>query len=370
MKTFQRCKLCVLDTTDKDITFNEDGICNHCTEWLPRVKALPKSLEVSEKNLNAISEQLKLAGKGKSYDCMIGLSGGVDSSYIAYLIFKMNLRPLIVHFDNGWNSELAISNIEKIVKKCNFELTTLVVEWEEFRALQKAYLSASVIDIEVATDHAIIATLFKYAAKYKIKYLLSGGNIATETGMPHSWTWPKKDLKNLKNIHKAFSPVPLKTYPVRSIWTDIFQKRFMSRVIDIRILDKIKYSKTDAIKVLEDEFGWQYYGGKHYESIFTKFYQSYILPNKFGIDKRLVHLSSLIRNGEITRDEAIKELELPLYDDKTLAEEREYFLKKLGLSDFEFERIMQEEQVDHIKYGSDYINLNKLKKIYRFFKSK
>ena len=370
MKAYQRCTFCILDTTDKDITFDIDGLCVHCSQWLPRVQNLPQSTEQTEDSLNAIAKKLKLAGKGKAYDCMIGLSGGVDSSYIAYLAHKMNLRPLIVHFDNGWNSELAISNIEKIVKKCEFELTTLVVEWKEFRELQKAYLSSSVIDIEVATDHAIIATMFKYARKYKIKYLLSGGNIATETGMPNKWTWPKKDLTNLKNIHKAFSTVPLKTYPTRSIWADIFEKKFSAQVVDIRILDQIKYSKSQAISLLEKEFGWQYYGGKHYESVFTKFYQAYILPNKFKIDKRLVHLSSLIRNGEMTRAEALAELELPLYDEKTLAEDRKYVLKKLEMSSSEFESIMQKLPVEHIEYGSDYIYLDKLKRIYRIFKKK
>ena len=370
MKFYQRCTYCILDTTDKDITFDIDGRCSHCSEWLPRVQNLPQSTAETETNLDLIAKKLKLEGKGKRYDCMIGLSGGVDSSYIVYLAHKMNLRPLIVHFDNGWNSELAISNIEKIVKKCDFELTTLVVEWKEFRELQKAYLSASVIDIEVATDHAIIATMFQNARKYNIKYLLSGGNIATETGMPNKWTWPKKDLTNLKNIHRAFSTVPLKTYPTRSIWTDIFEKKFLSQVVDIRILDQIKYNKSEAIKMLEEQFGWQYYGGKHYESVFTKFYQAYILPTKFKIDKRLVHLSSLIRNGEMTRKDALEELELPLYVENIFLEDREYVLKKLEMSSAEFASIMKAEPIEHIEYGSDYINLNKLKWIYRILKNK
>ena len=298
------------------------------------------------------------------------MSGGVDSSYIVYLAHKLGLKPLIVHFDNGWNSELAISNIEKVVTKCNFEYNTLIVDWDEFRELQVAYLKASVVDIEVATDHAIIATMFKLAKKYNIKYILSGGNIATETGMPYAWTWPKKDLTNLKNIHKKFSKVPLKTYPTRNIWKALFDKKFSNNVEDIRILDHINYTKSDAIKLLENEFGWQYYGGKHFESVFTKFYQSYILPKKFNIDKRLVHLSSLIRNKEITRDEALLELEKDLYSAETLKLEMEYVLKKLQLSKSDFEEIMKMEPVSHLEFGSDYIKMEKIKKRFIVFFSR
>ena len=368
MKNYQICNLCILDTTDLDISFDDDGVCNHCNQWIPRIKNLPKGKNEEDINLELIAEKIKISGKNSQYDCMVGLSGGVDSSYIVHLAYNLNLRPLIIHFDNGWNSELAISNIEKIVKKCNFELQALVVDWEEFRDLQKAYLEASVIDIEVATDHAIIATMFRSAKKYKIKYLLSGGNIATETGMPEAWTWPKKDLKNLKNIHKKFSKTPLKTYPTRSIWEDIFVKKFTSNVEDIRILDFINYSKSRAIKTLEQEYDWKYYGGKHYESIFTKFYQAFILPSKFKIDKRRVHLSSLIRNGEISRIKAIEEINKEIYPEKEFSDDKEYVLKKLGYSEDEFDKIMLKDPVNHIYFGSDYTNLNLLKKIYRKFK--
>jgi len=367
MRPYRRCNTCVLDTTDLDISFDNEGVCNHCNEWLPRVEKLPKTSQEAEKNLLDIKKKIQKNTKSKKYDCLIGLSGGVDSSYIVYLAHKLGLKPLIVHFDNGWNSELAISNIEKVVTKCNFEYNTLIVDWDEFRELQVAYLKASVVDIEVATDHAIIATMFKLAKKYNIKYILSGGNIATETGMPYAWTWPKKDLTNLKNIHKKFSKVPLKTYPTRNIWKALFDKKFSNNVEDIRILDHINYTKSDAIKLLENEFGWQYYGGKHFESVFTKFYQSYILPRKFNIDKRLVHLSSLIRNKEITRDEALLELEKDLYSAETLKLEMEYVLKKLQLSKSDFEEIMNMEPVSHLEFGSDYIKMEKIKKIYRFF---
>lgn len=370
MRPYRRCTNCVLDTTDLDISFNSEGVCNHCNEWLPRIKKLPKTSEESEKNLLDIKEKIQRNSKSKKYDCLIGLSGGVDSSYIVYLAHKLSLKPLIVHFDNGWNSELAISNIEKIVSKCNFEYNTLIVDWDEFRELQLAYLKASVVDIEVATDHAIIATMFRLAASNNIKYVLSGGNIATETGMPSAWTWPKKDLTNLKNIHKKFSKVPLKTYPTRSVWKALFDKKFSNNLEDIRILDHINYTKSGAIKLLEHKFGWQYYGGKHFESVFTKFYQSYILPRKFNIDKRLVHLSSLIRNNEISRDEALLELDKDLYPADTLKLEREYVLKKLNLSETDFDKIMKMEPVSHLEFGSDYIKMEKIKKIYRFFVKK
>tara|TARA_Y100000768_G_scaffold246091_1_gene186633 strand:- start:17833 stop:18951 length:1119 start_codon:yes stop_codon:yes gene_type:complete len=368
MNDYQICNFCILDTSDPDISFDREGICSHCNHWLPRVNKLPKDEATEELNLKKIASKVRDSGQGKEYDCMIGLSGGVDSSYIVHLAYKLQLKPLIIHFDNGWNSELAINNIEKLVKKCNFELQALVVDWEEFRDLQKAYFEASVIDIEVVTDHAIIATMFKSARKYNIKYLLSGGNIATETGMPVSWTWPKKDLKNLKTIHKRFSKTPLKTYPTRSIWEDIFYKRISKGVEDIRILDYVCYSKSKAISLLENEYGWKYYGGKHYESVFTKFYQAYILPNKFGIDKRRVHLSSLIRNNEISRAEALEEMKKDLYSEIELREEKEYILKKLGYTDDEFSEIMKKDPIDHIHYGSDYTNLNLLKKVYRKLK--
>ena len=362
LKPYQQCTVCVLDTTDLDIVFDVNGTCNHCLEWMPRIEKLPKTEEEAQLNLAAIAKNIKEAGQDNVYNCMIGLSGGVDSSYIVYLAHKLGLRPLIVHFDNGWNSELAISNIEKLVTKCDFEFTTLIVDWDEFRELQKAYLRASVIDIEVATDHAIIATMFNYAKKYKIKHLLSGGNIATETGMPAAWTWPKKDLTNLKNIHRKFSRIPLRTYPTRSIWRAAYDKKFSNQIVDVRILDHVNYSKTSAIKL-----GWQYYGGKHYESVFTKFYQAYILPRKFNVDKRLVHLSSLIRNQEMTRDEALLELRKDLYPNDTLRLDKEYVLKKLQLSDSEFDEIMGAEPVEHIEFGSDYTKMEIVKKIYRMF---
>jgi N-acetyl sugar amidotransferase len=368
MNNYQICKKCISDTSDLSIYFDTNGVCNHCKDWLPRIDKLPRDKATEDSNLVSIAKKIKTAGSKNQYDCMIGLSGGVDSSYIVHLAYKLALKPLIIHFDNGWNSELAISNIEKLVKKCNFELQTLVVDWEEFRDLQKAYLRASVIDVEVPTDHAIIATMFKSAKKYKIKYILSGGNIATESGMPEAWTWPKKDLTNLKNIHSKYSKTPLKSYPTRSIWEDIFVKKLNTGVKDIRILDHINYSKTKAIKTLEEQYDWKYYGGKHYESVFTKFYQAYILPTKFGIDKRRVHLSSLIRNSEITRDQALEEMSKDIYPQNELYEEKEYVLKKLGFSSKEFDEIMSKKPKDHIEFGSDYNNLNKLKKIYRKFK--
>ena len=360
------CSSCILDDSDINISFDKEGVCNHCREWSPRLASLPKTDEEAEKNLADLRNKIINGSHGSGFNCIIGLSGGVDSSYICYLALKLGLKPLIVHFDNGWNSELAVKNIERIISKTGFDLKTLVVDWDEFRDLQLSYLKASVVDIEVATDHAIIATMYKYAQKYKIKYILSGGNIATETGMPKDWTWSKKDLKNLKSIHKKYGKLKLRTYPTRSLIEDILEKRLFKNIHDIRILDKVNYSKSKAIETLQTEFGWEYYGGKHHESTFTKFYQSYILPTKFGIDKRKVHLSSLIRNGEITRENAIENMNEDLYSNNQLKIEKQFVLKKLGLSKEQFQSIMDMKPVPHETFQSDYTLYRKLRAIYHF----
>ena len=357
------CTRCILDTSDRDIEFDDNGVCNHCREFDTIVQNRGPGSEQSQKSLETLCERIRAEGEGKPYDCLVGLSGGVDSSYVAYLAKQYRLRPLAVHFDNGWNSELAVKNIHRIVSTLEFDLQTYVIDWEEFRDLQRSFIKAGVIDIEMLTDHAIFASLFRISRENDIKYILSGVNVATESGMPRSWTWFKQDFRNIKAIHDRFGDVRLKTFPRVGTLKWLYLT-FISRDFHfVDILNYVNYEKEKAMTVLEDKLGWQYYGGKHYESLFTQFYQAYILPEKFKVDKRRVHLSSLIRNGEITRDEALQEMEKPLYDPKLLKAHKEYVLKKLGFSEEEFGRIMREPPRDHDFYPTSQSIIDVLKKI-------
>jgi N-acetyl sugar amidotransferase len=348
--SYQICTKCIMDTSDPDITFNESGVCNHCVE----LQSLYKSIEYSDKqvktNLKDVAAEIKRNSKNRQYDCIIGLSGGVDSSYVGYLAHSMELRVLAVHFDNGWNSELAVQNIKNIVDILNIDLMTYVINWEEFRDLQRAFLKASVVDIEMLTDHAIIASLFKIARERKIKYILSGTNIATESGMPKSWVWNKRDKRNIKAIHKRFGEKRLKTFPMLGRWKWLLNQKLGYGPVFFELLNKEKYNKTETKKLLQERLKWRDYGGKHYESVFTKFYQAYILPVKFKIDKRRAHLSSLIRNKELTRNEALEEIQKPLYSEKELKTEKEYVLKKLGFTNKEFVEIMNLNPSPHNTY--------------------
>jgi N-acetyl sugar amidotransferase len=351
------CSRCVLDTTDPDIVFNEKGVCNYCDEF----DEIFGKIEHNQQDLDNLIAEIKTEGAGKEHNCLLGLSGGVDSSYLAYLAYENGLNPLIVHFDNGWNSELAVSNIQKIVDKLGFGLETYVIDWKEFRDLQRAFIKASVVDIEMLTDHAIFAAMYKIARQNKIKYILSGTNYATESGMPPSWTWSKRDLRNIKAIHKRFGEEKLKTFPTLGKWKWLFLKYSGIGVTFVELLNYLDYKKSEAISILEKEFGWRYYGGKHYESIFTKFYQAYILPEKYGIDKRKAHLSSLIRNKEITRKEALEQLSLPLYTEQELVDDKRYVLKKLGFSEKEFDNIMKLPPCPHNFYPSSETLMNYLR---------
>lgn len=364
------CTRCILDTSDRDIEFDDNGVCNHCREvdWMLKRQTLGE--EESKRRLESLCDTIRREGEGKPYDCLMGLSGGVDSSYVAYLAKQLRLRPLAVHFDNGWDSELAVKNIHRIVSTLEFDLQTYVIDWEEFRDLQRAFIKAGVIDIEMLTDHAILASVFRIASENNIRYIFSGVNVATEYGMPRSWTWFKQDFKNIRAIHNRFGEVRLKTFPRLGTWKWLLLRYFGSNYRFVDILNHLDYKKGNAMAVLEDKLGWQYYGGKHYESLFTQFYQAYILPLKFKVDKRRAHLSSLIRNGEITRGEALREIEKPLYDPVLLRTHKAYVLKKLGFSEEEFDAIMQEPPRAHDDFPSDMPLVNLLLKIKGAFRSK
>lgn len=374
-RSFRRCSITVMDNiADPDITFDENGICNYYHEYHAAAKQFLLPEPQRSKTLEQNIEKIKREGKNRQYDCLIGVSGGVDSTYVAWLVKQWGLRPLAVHLDNGWDSELAVMNIENIVRRLGFELYTLVINWEEFRDIQLAYLKASVVDIEVVSDHAIFSTMYKLAKQYNIPYILSGTNVVTEYIMPPSWLYSKMDFANLKHIHDTYGTVRRNTYPSYNFFKHVFYNAVL-RLSPISVLNFIDYNKHEAKETIKNELGWRDYGGKHYESIFTKFYQAYILPTKFGIDKRKAHYSTLICSGQMTREEALAELEKPLYREEELRADKEYVVKKLGLTESEFDAIMQLPPRKHSDFNSDlkwkkmYMDiLTKTASFRRFFK--
>ncbi|HRF25100.1 MAG TPA: N-acetyl sugar amidotransferase, partial [Chitinophagaceae bacterium] len=292
---------------------------------------------------------IKKSGKGKPYDCIAGVSGGVDSTYLVYIAKQLGLRPLVVHMDNGWNSELAVKNIESVVNKLGLDLYTLVVNWDEFRDIQLAYLKASVIDIEVVTDHAISGTIARLCKKHGIRYSLTGNNHVTEFTMPSAWTFNKNDHVNLLDIHKQFGSVPIKTYPLFNSNLKRYV-RWVLKTESVGLLNFIPFNKQEVKNIITNELGWRDYGGKHYESIFTKFYQAYILPEKFKVDKRKAHLSTLIFSGQLTKEQALAEIALPLYEPSNFKTDYEFVLKKFNLSDDAFKKIMNAPVRSHYDF--------------------
>lgn len=357
-----------MDTSDPTITFDADGVCSHCyyaDKVLPTVRWTP---EGSVRALERIAATIRNASDGP-YDSIIGLSGGVDSSYAAYLAKRLRLRPLAIHFDNGWNSELAVENIQRVVEGCSYDLQTYVIDWKEFRDLQRAFLLASVVDIELLTDHAISAAMARLATENGVRYMLSGINTATEHGMPAAWYWDKADWTNIRGIHRQFGTVPLRTFPHQPR-SQLLRARLLGRgPVTVQLLNYVNYRRDEAARTLTREFGWREYGGKHHESTFTRFYQSYILPTKFGIDKRRAHISDRIRNGEMSREEALEALARPHYESpEVLANEREFVLKKLGISEAEFERILSAPVRRHEDFPTDRGAMRTARLAYRPFK--
>ncbi|MFT3679148.1 MAG: N-acetyl sugar amidotransferase [Ferruginibacter sp.] len=351
-KNYRQCAVTVMDNiADPDFSVDEKGVSNYCYEYKKIEAEEIPAKEQREAMLERLVAQIKEEGKGNKYDCITGVSGGVDSSYLILLAKKWGLRTLIVHFDNGWNTEIAVNNIHNIIEKTGFDLHTIVVNWEEFRDLQLAYIKSGVVDLEVPTDHAIYATWYKLSKKYNIKTILSGNNVVTEAIMPKSWIFRKTDSTNLINIQKKFGTIPFKTYPYLNVKQQTYQD-FVRRIKTVKPLNLVDYNKKEAKEIISREFGWQDYGGKHYESVYTKFFQAYILPHKFGIDKRKPHLSNLILSGQITREDALNELAEPLYTDAALKRDIEFVSKKFGISTAVFESYMNLPRVEHAYYGT------------------
>lgn len=354
MNEIKTCTRCVYDSQIEDIKFNAEGLCSYCQKYDSLAKKyINIPVETKSQQLKLIVSKIKKLGKNKKYDCILGLSGGVDSSYLAWLAKDLGLRPLVVHFDNGWNSELAVKNIENIVNKLNYDLETYVFNWEEFKDLQRAYFKAGVVDIEVPTDYLIFAVLNKLAAKKGIKYILSGYNYATEFGMPKGWNYSNKfDNKNLKDIHNRFGKVKLKKFPTFGRYQIFWYEKILG-IETAPLLNYITYVKKDVKLFIGKELEWKDYGGKHYESIFTRFYQGYVLVKKFGIDKRKAHWSALICSGQATKEEAIADLKQEPYPNELQEQDLIYVGKKLDFSPEEFHEILNAKPVPHDFYETE-----------------
>ena len=357
----QICTTCVMDISDPEITFNDEGVCNHCLNFEDTKKNWFPNQE-GQKKLEAYLSQIKKSGQNQEYDCIIGLSGGIDSAYLALKAKDWGLKPLVIHVDAGWNSELAVSNIEKIVKHCSYDLHTEVIDWNAMKNLHLAYLKSGVSNQDVPQDHIFFSTLYHYATKNKIKYILSGGNIATESIFPGSWHGSAMDAINLKAIYKRFgSTKVLKNFKTISFFKYYIYFPFVYRMRVLRPLNFMPYNKRVSLLELE-KIGYKKYDGKHGESIFTKFFQTYYLPKKFGYDKRRPHLSSLIVSGQLTREEALIELDKPLHNTETIKNDKAYIAKKLGLSLEGLDELI--ENKNHVY--SDFPNWMKYLKLIRF----
>jgi N-acetyl sugar amidotransferase len=361
-----------MDTSVRDISFDENGVCNYCTSFLDRCgHILDKDPDLRRQELNAFVTKVKENGKGKQYDCIIGISGGVDSSWALVQAVNLGLRPLAVHMDNGWNSELAQNNIANLVRRLSVDLYTHVINWIEYRKLMQAFFDADVIDVELLYDNAMLAVNYQQASHHGLKFILSGTNQATE-GMyiPKDWMWLKFDKHNLKSIGKRFGNVRLVTFPSIGTLGYIYYE-FIKKTKWIPFLDYFEYNKFKAIETLKLDFDYKPYPFKHYESIFTRFYQGYILPNKFKVDKRKVHLGTLVISGQMTREQAILDLEgIPYPSEQTLEEDKVYFVKKMGWTMHQLQEYINRPPKRHDIYPSERFFWDGLLKIYKTFNHK
>jgi N-acetyl sugar amidotransferase len=328
-----------MDTTDPGISFDPNGICNRCRDFEIVHAYYVRPSGTREMDLQNLVSQIKAEGRNKEYDCVIGVSGGVDSTYVAYLVKKNGLRPLAVHLDNGWDSALAVSNIENCVKALSIDLYTCVLDWDEFRDLQLSFLKASTPDSEIPTDHAILAILMWKAAEIGVRYIISGANIATEGLYAPEWSMGHYDWKYIRTVHERFGRTPLNTFPHFDL-LDLLWLRFVKRQRQVYILNYIDYRKDMAAEFIRKELGWNPYTGKHHESIYTRFFQSYILPRKFSFDKRRMHLSTLIMSGQLSRTRALEEIEKPIGSQEMLREDKTFVSKKLGITERELDEIL------------------------------
>lgn len=367
-RSYQMCSRCLMDTTDPEINFDVYGVCNHCRDFDLVIKSQWPSPEQGEVLLAEMIATLKIHGKGKNYDCIIGLSGGVDSSYCAMKVAEWGLRPLVVHVDAGWNSELAVMNIEQICKRLGFDLVTHVIDWEEMRDMQLAFLRSNLANQDAPQDHAFFAALYGYAEKAGIRHVINGSNFATESILPRAWGYDAMDATLLKGVHGRFGTSPRGNFPVISFFELYVKYPHLLRMDVLKPLNFLTYRKQDAIETLERDLGWRYYGGKHFESRWSRFFQAYYLPYKFGYDKRKAHLSSLVLDGQMIRSEALEALKQPLYDERLLAEDKVFIAKKLKISGDEFEDLINQSVRHYSEYPNHQKKLRAVRIIYRTFR--
>jgi N-acetyl sugar amidotransferase len=361
------CVRCIMDETAADITFDEQGICNYCTDFLhKKAKHIAFDEEERQRRLEGLVRLVKKSGRSRRYDCIVGLSGGVDSSWSLVRAVELGLRPLAVHMDSGWNSELAQNNIANLVRTLGVDLHTHVIEWPEIRGLMEAFFASDVIDVEVLYDNAMLAVNYRQATKYGLKFILAGTNIATEgVDIPRGWNWYKSDKRNIVGISRRFGGPRLSTFPAINT-LDMARYVILNRIRWISFLDYLDYRKLDALEVLKRDYGYKPYPHKHYESVFTRFYQGYLQPYKFGVDKRKPHLSSLVMNGEISREEALRQAQGIAYpSEKEMEADRLYFIKKMGWSEEKFEDYMRRPEKPHDAYPSEAAFYQKLLALYR-----
>ena len=357
-----------MDTTDPAIVFDERGFCNHCTRVEKEFIGKTWQPDAEDKLMARVAE-IKEAGKDKKYDCLIGLSGGVDSSFLAHLVVReWGLRPLAVHVDAGWNSEIAVHNIEALVRGLDIDLYTEVIDWENVQDLQRAYMLSGVENQDVPQDHVFFSVLNRLVIKYDLKYFLTGGNASTESILPSSWGYDATDSINLLDIHRRFGKRKLDKYPHLSLWKRHIYYRFIAKYESVRLLDLYPYFREPAIKVIEDLYGWKNYGDKHHESRWTRWFQAHYLPYKFGIDKRRAHIASMVMSTELTRDEALEAIKRPLYDPTQLLIDIEYIKKKLGFSNDEYLSIMNAEPKMYSEYKNAAAILERLRRIKRMLR--
>ena len=333
-RDYQICSNCVMDTSDSQIVFDADGVCDHCVgfkrdvlpNWFPNEKGKAMFRDLILK--------IEASGKGKPFNCIMGMSGGLDSSYTLHLaVAEFGLRPLVFHVDGGWNTDIAVSNVQMLVEKLGLELYTEVINWEEMRDFQLAFFKAGVPHLDIPQDHAFVAVLYHFANKHNIKYILNGGNYSTEcVRNPLEWLYYGTDMAQIRDIHRRFGTRPLATYPLSGILFHKLYLRYLKGVQVVKPLNWLPYTKAHATATLSEKYGWRPYPQKHFESRFTRFYEGYWLPTRFGYDTRRVQFSSLILTGQMTREEALKKLEQPAYDPATIADEFEYVANKLGIT--------------------------------------
>jgi N-acetyl sugar amidotransferase len=351
-KEYQRCTFCIMDTSDPEIVFDEQGICNHCKRQQHLQKTIGYREGISEVELNSIIEIIKHKQKNKQYDVVVGVSGGVDSAYALHYSVKLGLRVLAVHVDAGWNTEVAVNNIKKLCSSLDVDLHTVVIDWAQMRELQRAIILSGISNLDIPQDHVFVAGLYEMAFKYRVRFIINGSNFATEGIFPSSWEQNEMDAVLIKDINKKYSRTKqINKLPIMSIYKYLFYNLYFSKIY---LLNHLPYSKSEAVALLQKLYDWEYYGGKHFESRFTRFFQSSYTIERFNYDKRIAHLSSLIVNGEITRHSAIEEIGKPPYENSLMISDLEYLLKKIDLSLDEYNHIIQSpKNFNKLKNSSD-----------------